>query len=282
MMDSVIKLASFTEIKLMLAWAAAEGWNPGLLDAEAFQIIDPCGFFIEYLADEPIACLANVKYGAEFSFAGLYIVKPDYRGAGYGYRLVEFAHQQNTAANVGTDAVVEQQENYKKLGFKFAHRNFRYYFKNSSFKNFTHPSLKSALELPLSLILNYDHHFFPCHRDAFLMTWLLAANAKSWIYYDQEQVKGYGVIRKCQQGYKIGPLFADSRLIATQIFKKLCAEAELGASIYLDIPEVNTEAQQLVCEYGMEYVFETARMYMTAVPEISMNRTFGITCFEVG
>lgn len=46
MKDFHIKIASVDEIQLMLNWADSEGWNPGLTDAHAFQLIDPTGFFI--------------------------------------------------------------------------------------------------------------------------------------------------------------------------------------------------------------------------------------------
>ena len=49
------------------------------------------------------------------------------------------------------------------------------------------------------------------------------------------------MIRKCVTGYKIGPLFADNKLIAEDLFKKLNNFA-VSSLIFLDIPEVNREA----------------------------------------
>lgn len=34
------------DVDLAIEWAAAEGWNPGLNDAESFFDTDPQGFFI--------------------------------------------------------------------------------------------------------------------------------------------------------------------------------------------------------------------------------------------
>ena len=34
------------EIAIAVDWAAAEGWNPGLHDAECFTVADPQGFLI--------------------------------------------------------------------------------------------------------------------------------------------------------------------------------------------------------------------------------------------
>ena len=34
------------EVSTAVAWAASEGWNPGLADAECFFTADPEGFFL--------------------------------------------------------------------------------------------------------------------------------------------------------------------------------------------------------------------------------------------
>jgi hypothetical protein len=41
-----IRVMSALDLARALDWAAAEGWNPGLGDARAFQIADPQGFLV--------------------------------------------------------------------------------------------------------------------------------------------------------------------------------------------------------------------------------------------
>lgn len=53
-----------------IEWAAKEGWNPGLYDADAFYATDPQGFFMGFLGDEPVASLSAVSYGPDFGFLG--------------------------------------------------------------------------------------------------------------------------------------------------------------------------------------------------------------------
>ena len=43
-------------------WAAQEGWNPGLDDADIFYETDNKGFLVGVLDDKPIACISVVKY----------------------------------------------------------------------------------------------------------------------------------------------------------------------------------------------------------------------------
>jgi ribosomal protein S18 acetylase RimI-like enzyme len=72
------------EVDLAIEWAAEEGWNPGINDADCFYSADKHGFLVGLLDNEPIATISVVKYGEHFGFLGLYIVKPKYRGRGYG------------------------------------------------------------------------------------------------------------------------------------------------------------------------------------------------------
>ena len=114
------------EMDLAIEWAAAEGWNPGLNDAGLFFDTDPQGFFIGELDGEPVASLSGVAYGAGFGFMGLYIVRPQFRGRGFGLQLWHQVMSYLGARNIGLDGVVEQQPNYMKSGFTLAHRNVRY------------------------------------------------------------------------------------------------------------------------------------------------------------
>ena len=55
-----------------------------------------------------------------------------------------------------------------------------------------------------------------------------------------------------------------------------------GTEYFLDIPEPNREALALARRYRLAPVFETARMYAGAEPELPLQRLYGITSFELG
>lgn len=97
----------------------------------------------------------------------------------------------------------------------------------------------------------------------------------------RQSLKGYGVIRECRNGYKIGPLFTDGEREADLLFQALAAQAK-GASVFLDLPEPNQAAVQLAARYSLSPVFETARMYRGVRPELPLKQTYGITTFELG
>ena len=53
--DLFIRPASYRELDLALEWAAQEGWNPGLSDAECFYAADPEGFLLAFRDGELVA-----------------------------------------------------------------------------------------------------------------------------------------------------------------------------------------------------------------------------------
>jgi ribosomal protein S18 acetylase RimI-like enzyme len=113
-----VRTMTRAEVDLAVDWAALEGWNPGLHDADCFYETDPNGFFIGMLNDEPIGYVSAVSYGESYGFIGFYVVKPDYRKQGFGIPLWNKAMEHLSGRNIGLDGVVAQQDNYKKSGFQ--------------------------------------------------------------------------------------------------------------------------------------------------------------------
>ncbi|MGE4340126.1 MAG: GNAT family N-acetyltransferase, partial [Pigmentiphaga sp.] len=114
------------ELGLMLEWARAEGWNPGLHDADAFHATDPDGFLLAQVDDQPVSCISAVRYGSHFGFLGFYIVPPELRGQGHGAAVWHAALARLEGRQIGLDGVPAQQENYRRSGFTLAHRNIRF------------------------------------------------------------------------------------------------------------------------------------------------------------
>ena len=125
-MTPTIRNATRDELDVILDWAAREGWNPGLADTGPFHAADPGGFLIAFMKDEPVGCISVVRYDASFGFLGLYIVRPEHRGRGYGMRLWQAGLAHLQGCTVGLDGVVAQQANYARSGFVYAYRNVRY------------------------------------------------------------------------------------------------------------------------------------------------------------
>lgn len=280
-----VKVASFEDVKLATKWAEDEGWNPGLNDAQLYYHVDTSGFYMGYLDDEPIASISVVKYDDDFGFLGFYIVKPECRGQGYGYQLWQKALTHLDGCNIGLDGVVDQQENYKKSGFKLAQRNIRFVRKGGfieSIEQANADNIKPLSSLEFNDVKKYCAAFFPADRNAFLKDWIKQDNSVALGYLENGALQGVGVIRQCVSGYKIGPLFADSAEIASALYLTLSGHVSENDDIFLDVPQVNNEAVKLAEQFAMTQCFETARMYTQTEPDIQLQRTFGITSFEIG
>jgi hypothetical protein len=269
------------EVDIAVEWAAQEGWNPGLHDADCFHAADSNGFLIGLLDDEPVATISVVEYGRSFGFLGFYIVKPAHRGKGYGLQIWNAGLKCLEGRTVGLDGVVAQQENYRKSGFKPAYRNVRYEGRGPG--KVSRPSgIVELSSLPFEAIEIYDRPFFPADRTQFLKSWICRPGSRAHGILQDGSLAGYGVIRRCRSGHKIGPLFADRPDLAEALFMALTSEIEPAAPVYLDPPQVNHEAVELAECHNMKVVFETARMYDGQEPRLPLDRFFGVTTFEVG
>lgn len=269
------------ELNIVLDWAAVEGWNPGLHDADAFYVTDPNGFFMGLLDNKPVSCISAVAYNESFGFLGFYIVKPEYRGRGYGFQIWNKAIEYLKTQNIGLDGVVTQQENYKKSGFKLAYRNIRYQGKSKK-SNYSDTHIVKLSQVSFGDLLKYDDQFFPASRPQFLKDWINLPETMSFGYQQNKKLSGYGVIRKCKIGYKIGPLFANNKEIAEKLFTAMNNFLESGSIVFLDTPEINSAALELAKSHRMKMCFETARMYTKEKPSLPLNKIFGVTTFELG
>jgi ribosomal protein S18 acetylase RimI-like enzyme len=268
------------EVDLAVDWAALEGWNPGLHDADCFYKTDTKGFFVGLLDGTPIASISAVSYGASYGFVGFYIVKPEYRNRGFGIELWNEAMKHLTGRNIGLDGVIAQQNNYRKSGFELAYRNIRYQWRTGDKKSGVQAVPLS--DLPGEILAQYDLELFGVERKRFLDCWISRPDTVALGMPQGNGLLGYGVLRKCRDGFKIGPLLADDYNVADTLFTALTGGLSRGTSVFLDIPEVNAQAVRLVQKYEMIKVFETARMYTKGEPGLPLDRWFGVTTFELG
>ncbi len=276
-----IRVMTRQEVDIAVDWAAAEGWNPGLCDAHCFHAADPNGFFVGLLGDEPVATISAVKYGRAFGFLGFYIVKPAYRGREYGMGIWNAGLASLQDRTIGLDSVVAQQDNYRKSGFTVAYRNIRYQGTGGG----PHPEdeeIVSLSTIPFITTDEYDKPFFPDDRGLFLKNWINQHEHTALGILRNRALTGYGVVRRCREGYKIGPLFADSPELAERLLLSLRANVPAGSPLFLDTPEPNAAAIELAERHHMTVSFETARMYRGEQPELPLDRLFGVTTFELG
>lgn len=271
-------------LETTLGWARDEGWNPGLDDAGAFLAADPDGFLVGMVDGEQVSSISLVRY-ADFAFLGLYVVRPDRRGRGHGLALWEHALSAlPDHVVVGLDGVVSEQDNYRRSGFALAHRNARWGGTVSALPVGTGVTDRVRALGPgdVAAVAAYDVGVFPAPREAFLAAWLTGATTRRAMgWFEHDRLGGWGCVRACHEGWKVGPLFADSPDVAEALVAALLAPVAPGP-VFLDVPEPNAAAVALATSLGLSPAFETARMYRGDAPDLDLDRIFGITTLELG
>jgi GNAT superfamily N-acetyltransferase len=281
-----VRPLSRDEVDTAVAWAAAEGWNPGRHDADAFWAQDPQGFWgVDDGRGDLAGCVSAISYDGAYGFWGLFIVRPDLRGRGIGSTLARttisgLRDRLDEGAAIGLDGVFAQQDYYASLGFAYSHRNLRMAGTGRAGLPVDHEVLAQS-DLDPSVLQAYDTEHLGAARPRFLELWSRPVDGAALAAVEDGAVVGTGVVRRCLEGFKVGPLFARDADVAASLLARLSAYAE-GAALFLDVPEINDSAMALADEHGMTEVFGCARMYLGDPPATPWSRVFGVTTFELG
>jgi GNAT superfamily N-acetyltransferase len=266
-------------VETAIAWAAAEGWNPGLDDARRFLAADPDSFLATERDGEIVATVSCALYADAYAFIGFYIVRSDLRGQGIGPRLFERALGRAGERVVGLDAVVEQEATYARGGFVTSHRNVRWRTAGGGERP---GGLVELGSVPFDELAAFDAAIFGAERERFLHAWIERPPGQALACVRDGGLAGYGVLRPCRTGAKIGPLLADYEDAAAALLTGLLAAAGPGTEVFVDMPAANPKAQHLRVGREMEPTFETARMYLNGRPPEDLHRVFGVTTLELG
>jgi hypothetical protein len=143
------------------------------------------------------------------------------------------------------------------------------------------PGLVDAREVSFGALVAYDAAHFPAPRAGFLERWIAQPGSRSLAAVRDGEVRGYGVVRPCRRGFKVGPLFAADAGLAEDLLVALGDHAR-GEPLFVDAPERNAAAVALARRHGMREVFSCARMYLGPTPDLPVDEIFGVTTFELG
>lgn len=297
----------------MVSWAGREGWNPGLGDADLVWQADPQGFLGMCIAENGISensnsengvaekCIAGgaiVRHNPMFGFMGLFIVEPEYRGQGLGRKLW-FARRDRLldrlapGASIGLDAVDAMVGFYAAGGFKpfTRHRRFQFVPDPSQWNDLKRGSHQSVGYAPrpyrvedFPAIHAMDLECFPGERANILEPWITQKTGLTLVVPNPNspnEILGFGTIRKCLVGWKIGPLQAHTPEIAKALIEQLILDVS-APSVMIDIPDNNPESLRLCQSFGMQEVFGCVRMYFGPPPTLKNEHLFAVLSLEIG
>lgn len=276
-----LRIAPMTldDLRIAVDWAAAEGWNPGQEDAEAFHKVDPEGFLMGWLGDTPVTAISVVRHCGGFGFLGFYLCHPDHRGKGYGMATWQAGMAHLGDRVVGLDGVPAQVANYETSGFELVHYTKRYAGQITGTAQ-TNCRLANPADLPVLLQMDLD--ISGTDRGTYLSSWFSQTRSRHTLVYETNgQIVGCATIRTCRTGHKIGPIFAENAETARSLIEASVAYAQ-AQEIMIDIPDPNSISVDLAHSLGLDEIFSCARMYKGGALARNVESIFAETAFELG
>ncbi|MCR9110437.1 MAG: GNAT family N-acetyltransferase [Rhodobacteraceae bacterium] len=247
---------------MMLDWAAKEGWNPGLDDADAFYAADPEGFFIAEVRDIPVAAISVVNHSETYAFLGLYLCLPEFRGQGIGFGLWNHALNHAGDRTVGLDGVPAQEANYAKSGFNLASRTRRW----TGHLNIENIGFTLAGPNDFTELERLDRAATGIYRDRFVKNWVEnGPTRKTIVVKDGSKITGFATARLCREGCKIGPIVAANAGDALRLACEAAAAIE-ETYVTIDIPDDAAPFADALKQNGFSQNFSTARMFRGKAP----------------
>ncbi len=293
-----IRPLSTRDIPFVTDWARREGFTPGVGDLAIYRHTDRQGLWVGWLGQEPVGCIAGVRYNAAYGFIGLFLVIPEQRGKGYGLRL--WRHALRHLADlpcVGLEAAMDRVKDYGGWGFVPASPTTRWQRLGAGPVAGTagpaplpsdSPSPWCLLEgdaLPEATAQRFDAQREPSPRPHFLHQWLHHPAGVVHGLVDRDGAcHGFGRIRPCLlrqgEGWRIGPLVAASPAAARALMEGLL-QRHAGV-VLIDAPGANPEAAPLMASLGFTPLSQTLRMYRGQAPRVTLAEVYGLACLELG
>lgn len=279
--DYSIRVQRSSDAQLIFDWCAREGWNPGVAEASAYAALDAQGLFLGVWDGQPVASVYGVALGDSLAHLGGYLVIPAARGRGFGLKLFEHALARIEKRVVACEGVVARVGDYQRYGFRTMAETFRYRYRPDGAKFTRHCDLVPQANVPFRELAALDTEVFGTERVKFLDELSRIPASKGMAAVSGSRVVGLGFLRPAFQGFKIGPLLADSVDIAVELVKTLSA-GNAGAEIILDLCHANPWSETFAAELNLTKVFQTARMYRGRPPRLPWSRNFAMATMEVG
>jgi hypothetical protein len=90
--------------------------------------------------------------------------------------------------------------------------------------------------LPFGELLAFDAAIFGIERHRFLRAWIDRPPGHALACVKDGALAGYGVLRPCRVGAKVGPVLADDEEAADALLTGLLAAAGPGTEVFVDMP----------------------------------------------
>ena len=292
--DFIIRQAnSLDDLQWVLKLATEEGWAPREKEAEYYFLADlTTGFYIGELNGKRIGCFGLIIHEPTVASAGFHIVAEPYRGQGYGKKLLEYALTVTDGWQISQFTPEFTKEMYQGMGYKVGWNVRQYHFTvSSAIEGLASSKVPPSVEiLPASQgdfekMFAYSADMLGTSRTcrSSLAAWLCYLQESSWVAVaNKREVVGLLMMSRTsrfpEEGYHIGPFYADSAPIARSLLKVAVdfARASNPGHIYLRLPaDRNPEGVKILeNEIGAECVIELVFMTNGEIPKKCLSKVY--------
>ncbi|KAL7947134.1 acyl-CoA N-acyltransferase [Trichoderma barbatum] len=232
------------------------GWNRDELDAKTHFTVAQHGddwlILIPKGKKEPSGMVIGFKYSNQTGWVGFFIINKEYQGRGWGrtlFKVMLDSYKKSGIHTIGLDAVKEQVETYGRRGFveatriKVMTRASAYelpvnYGDRQPKRGYTITDIKEVDE---SALADLDHRHSGLHRQALWTKEALFSRPDAFgfavISNSATELQGFILVRRCENGHRVGPLIAD------------CIDhASLLLQLAMSHPSISTSTGSLIAE----------------------------------
>ncbi|WP_133405510.1 GNAT family N-acetyltransferase [Parashewanella tropica] len=285
--DLVFREASQDEISQLFDGIISEGWNPGIHDIHTYPDCESTHFLVALHQNQPVSFISYIIYQQHYAFVGCYLVPdPKQRGKGFGLAIVNHLHDKlkNLGVSlIGVDGVVAQCDNYAKKGLidAYLHRQFYYQVQGNE-------TVEESVSLScpdIAILAAFESKFVPEPRLPFWQTWAVNDPSKKFacIHDSYRELSGFACLRKAVNGYRVGPIYAESVDEAKELLHGLAVQVPAESILYIDIPEGNPAGFHFIQQAELtENQFDCMRMYLGKPPQLEVKGIFGVCTLEMG
>ena len=249
------------ELNFAHALTKIEKWGTTRQELEELLTINPQGFFIAHIKEEPVGIVSSINYGS-FGFIGNLIVMNNFRGQGIGSEVMKEAIDYLKIHNVKTimlDAVPLTVPLYENLGFIPMCRSLRL---KTSYESKLHNNYVSHMsDNDLTESINLDYKYFNGDRSELLKRRYFQNYDYCFIIKRSGYIKGFLMAFPKNKHIFVGPWIVDpdepnaSILLDRLVYKK-------KTKLLIGVLESNCRALELLKSLSFKIFNYSIRMYL--------------------
>ncbi|MBZ5564427.1 MAG: GNAT family N-acetyltransferase [Acidobacteriia bacterium] len=254
-----LRLMTLQDIPAGMRLKEIAGWNQMPADWERFLNASPDACFIAECEGRVVGTVTTISYEDRFSWIGMVLVDPDFRGRGIGTRLLEKAISHLDARGIPTlklDATPQGKPIYEKLGFVSEYEIERWALRRAAG---CAPTAEPAVE-DLTTILALDHQVFGASRGDLLRSLANCAPQFVCVARHGTEILGYAFGRRGSLADHLGPWIAQDESAVGDLLETFLRRSHRD-TVFVDCLQSNPWARSLLRAHGFGLSRPLTRMF---------------------